>query len=87
MDRSGELVLSAPPDVGEERLREFVLEKRFWIYTYDQHTHVFPEVGIPYNPANFYTLPAAAVPSGESSATNRPPMMAVGTPLSRLERE
>jgi predicted metal-dependent hydrolase len=33
VDRSGELVLSAPPDVEEERLREFVLEKRFWIYT------------------------------------------------------
>ncbi|MEP6878404.1 MAG: SprT family zinc-dependent metalloprotease [Nitrosospira sp.] len=33
VDRSGELVLSAPPGVEEERLREFVLEKRFWIYT------------------------------------------------------
>ncbi|KJH86789.1 metal-dependent hydrolase [Pseudomonas fluorescens] len=33
VDRSGELVLSAPPDVEEERLREFVQEKRFWIYT------------------------------------------------------
>jgi outer membrane receptor protein involved in Fe transport len=41
-----------------------IKDKLFWIYTYDQHTHVFPEVGIPYNPANFYTLPAAAVPSG-----------------------
>lgn len=33
VERSGELVLSAPPDVAEERLREFVLEKRIWIYT------------------------------------------------------
>ncbi len=33
VERSGELVLSAPPDVEEARLREFVLEKRFWIYT------------------------------------------------------
>ncbi|KVR24827.1 metal-dependent hydrolase [Burkholderia ubonensis] len=33
VERSGELVLSAPPDVGDDRLREFVLEKRFWIYT------------------------------------------------------
>jgi predicted metal-dependent hydrolase len=33
VDRNGELVLSAPPDVEEDRLREFVLEKRFWIYT------------------------------------------------------
>jgi predicted metal-dependent hydrolase len=33
VDRGGELVLAAPPEVGEERLREFVREKRFWIYT------------------------------------------------------
>lgn len=33
VDRGGELVLSAPPDVEEARLREFVIEKRFWIYT------------------------------------------------------
>jgi hypothetical protein len=33
VDRGGELVLSAPPDVEEARLRQFVIEKRFWIYT------------------------------------------------------
>jgi len=33
VDRGGELVLSAPPEVAEERLREFVREKRLWIYT------------------------------------------------------
>lgn len=33
VERSGELVLSAPPDVQESALRAFVLEKRFWIYT------------------------------------------------------
>ncbi|MCR8665446.1 M48 family metallopeptidase [Pseudomonas carnis] len=33
VERSGDLVLSAPPEVGEAQLREFVLEKRFWIYT------------------------------------------------------
>ena len=33
VDRGGDLVLSAPPGVEEARLREFVLEKRFWIYT------------------------------------------------------
>ena len=43
-----------------------IKDKLFWIYTYDQHTHVFPEVGIPYNPANFYTLPLAALPSGST---------------------
>ncbi|MCX9157796.1 M48 family metallopeptidase [Niveibacterium sp. 24ML] len=33
VERDGELVLSAPPEVGEAALRTFVLEKRFWIYT------------------------------------------------------
>ena len=33
VDRRGDLVLSAPPGVEESRLRKFVLEKRFWIYT------------------------------------------------------
>ncbi len=33
VDRDGALLLSAPPDVGEELLRAFVVDKRFWIYT------------------------------------------------------
>lgn len=33
VDRGGELILSAPPEVAEARLRAFVREKRFWIYT------------------------------------------------------
>lgn len=33
VERSGDLILSAPPQVDESRLRQFVLEKRFWIYT------------------------------------------------------
>lgn len=33
VERTGELVLCAPPDVDEVHLREFVVEKRFWIYT------------------------------------------------------
>lgn len=33
VDRGGELILSAPPEVSEAMLREFVTEKRFWIYT------------------------------------------------------
>ena len=33
VERSGELVLCAPPEVDEAALRAFVLEKRFWIYT------------------------------------------------------
>jgi Carboxypeptidase regulatory-like domain/TonB-dependent Receptor Plug Domain len=41
-----------------------IKDKLFWIYTYDQHTHVFPVVGIPYNPTNFYTMPSASLPAG-----------------------
>ena len=33
VERTGELILSAPPQVGIDRLRDFVSEKRFWIYT------------------------------------------------------
>ena len=33
VERSGELVLCAPPEVSEATLRGFVLDKRFWIYT------------------------------------------------------
>lgn len=33
VDRGGELILSAPPEIDETQLRDFVREKRFWIYT------------------------------------------------------
>ena len=33
VERNGELVVCAPPDVDEAKLRSFILEKRFWIYT------------------------------------------------------
>lgn len=33
LDRGGELRISAPPGVGDERLVAFVREKRFWLYT------------------------------------------------------
>lgn len=33
VERDGALVVSAPPDVSEAKLRTFVQEKRFWIYT------------------------------------------------------
>jgi predicted metal-dependent hydrolase len=32
VDRGGELILSAPPDVTEARLRDFVRRKRMWVY-------------------------------------------------------
>jgi predicted metal-dependent hydrolase len=33
VERDGRLVLSVPPEVKKSALRQFVLEKRFWIYT------------------------------------------------------
>lgn len=33
VDREGDLVIKAPPDVSEAKLRKFVEEKRFWVYT------------------------------------------------------
>lgn len=33
VERTGELILCAPPDVGIDKLLDFVSEKRFWIYT------------------------------------------------------
>ena len=36
-----------------------IKDKLFWIYTYDQHTHVFPAEAIANNANSFYALPAA----------------------------
>jgi hypothetical protein len=47
-----------------------IKDKLFWLYSFDQHTRVFPVVGVPYNPANFYTLPAATLPSGATCYLN-----------------
>jgi len=46
-----------------------IKDKVFWIYTYDQHTHVFPVLGVPYTPSQFYTLPQTALSSGETCNT------------------
>jgi hypothetical protein len=37
-----------------------IKDKLFWIYTYDQHSRLFPVVGVPSSPATFYTLPRSA---------------------------
>jgi hypothetical protein len=41
-----------------------IKDKLFWIYTYDQHSRINPIVGVPHSPSSFYSLPAAALPSG-----------------------
>ena len=32
VDRAGELIIAAPSDTDEKLLRDFVVEKRYWIY-------------------------------------------------------
>jgi hypothetical protein len=50
-----------------------IKDKLFWIYTFDQHTHVFPGTGVPSNSNSFYTLPTPSssitFPSGTTAAT------------------
>jgi hypothetical protein len=43
-----------------------IKDKLFWIYTYDQHSRVFPVVGVPNTPATFYNLPATTLSTGET---------------------
>lgn len=47
-----------------------VKDKLFWIYTYDQHTHVFPGTAVPQNSTAFYALPtpSASLPSGVTAS-------------------
>jgi hypothetical protein len=47
-----------------------IKDKLFWIYTYDQHSHVFPVVGVPYSPLQFYTLPVAAASFAPGESCN-----------------
>jgi len=41
-----------------------IKDKLFWIYTYDQHSHIFPGIGIPKSPSAFYAQPDTALTSG-----------------------
>ncbi len=42
-----------------------IKDKLFWVYTYDQQTHVFPAIGIPRDNTVFYTLPSPTLPTGD----------------------
>ena len=48
-----------------------IKNKLFWIYTYDQHTHINPGAAIPSNATSFYSLPtaSASLPSSLSSSS------------------
>jgi hypothetical protein len=39
-----------------------IKDKLFFTYTYDQHAHIFPLIGVPSNPSSFYSLPDATLP-------------------------
>jgi hypothetical protein len=49
-----------------------IKDRLFWIYTYDQHTHINPGVGVPSvsnTTTGFYATPAATLPTGASCNT------------------
>ncbi len=46
-----------------------IKDKLFWIYTFDQHAHIFPVIGTPYNPVQFFTLPQPVLSPGETCNT------------------
>jgi len=39
-----------------------IKDKLFFVYTYDQHSHIFPMAGVPTNPSAFYSTPDASLP-------------------------
>jgi len=34
-----------------------IKDRLFWIYTFDQHAHIFPVTAVAYSPSSFYALP------------------------------
>ena len=66
-----------------------IKDKLFWMYTFDQHTHVFPVIGVPYDPVNFYTLPSPTLAAGEqcitgANATSKTPAGALVGPAASI---
>jgi hypothetical protein len=43
-----------------------VKDKLFFLYTYDQHSRIFPLSAVPSNPSAFYSLPDTTLPTGAS---------------------
>ena len=52
-----------------------IKDKLFWIYTYDQHTHIFPVAIVPYSQSIFNAMPS--VPTG-TTLTQRNPVTPIG---------
>jgi hypothetical protein len=47
-----------------------IKDKLFWIYTYDQHSRIFPGTAIPSSAASFYAQPDLTLPTGATIAAN-----------------
>ena len=47
-----------------------IKDKLFWIYTFDQHSRIFPMLGVPNNPAVFYQTPDALGATGDAACTS-----------------
>lgn len=60
----------------------FIKDKLFWIYTYDQHTRIFPLIGVPNNPSVFYQTPDVLGAAGDAACTSAGylPISGTGTP-------
>jgi hypothetical protein len=52
-----------------------IKNKLFWIYTYDQHTHIFPVAVVPYSQSIFNAMPS--LPTG-TTLTQRNPVTPTG---------
>ena len=65
-----------------------IKDKLFWMYTYDQHSRIFPAIGTPGNPGNFYALPDAALPNGATCNTTGPTAgFVTGTTVSATDQQ
>ncbi len=50
-----------------------IKDKLFWIYTYDEHAHIFPAISTPGIPSTFYTTPDQAAAATCSTSTGYAP--------------
>ena len=67
-----------------------IKDKLFWMYTYDQHSHIFPAIATPSTPSNFYLSPEAT-PSGTEACNTTTGQMtgtnSAGTAVSTPDQE
>jgi hypothetical protein len=66
-----------------------IKDKLFWIYTYDQHTHVFPGTAVPSNATAFYSLPSSSadLPAGSTCNLSTGYLSATGDPNYTLDSQ